>query len=83
MKSSLGEDNDCKSNQTRSLYNKYKETFPEKTSEINILKQVLLIIPENIHLNSFMYEPILDTDIYELKSLYKNIKELINHATTN
>ena len=83
MKSSLGEDNDCKSNQTRSLYNKYKETFPEKTSEINILKQVLLIIPENIHLNSFMYEPILDTDICELKSLYKNIKELINHATTN
>lgn len=83
MQLSLLGDNNHNENQTRSLYNKYKETFPEKTSEINILKQVLLIIPENIHLNSFMYEPILDTDICELKSLYKNIKELINHATTN
>ena len=82
MKSSLGEDNDYSSNQTRYLYNKYKETFPKKTSEINILKRVNLITPENIHLNSFMYEPILDTDIGELKNLYQEIKTL-NHATTN
>lgn len=27
--------------------------------------------PENIHLNSFMYEPILDMDIVELLNLYK------------
>ena len=31
--------------------------------------------PENIHLNSFMYEPILDMDIVELLNLYKLIVE--------
>ena len=60
----------------------FKQNFPEKSDEIEILKQVLLITPENIHLNSFMYEPILDTDICELKNLYQEIKTL-NHATTN
>lgn len=85
MKSSLKKDIDIdyNNNQTRFLYKDFKQKFPEKSDEIEILKQVLLITPENIHLNSFMYEPILDTDICELKSLYKNIKELINHATTN
>ena len=82
MQLSLLGDNNHNENQTRYLYNKYKETFPEKTSEIDILKRVNLITPENIHLNSFMYEPILDTDIGELKNLYQAIKTL-NHATTN
>lgn len=32
--------------------------------------------PENIHMNSFMYEPILDlSDIY-LKKLYQKVKEM-------
>jgi len=34
--------------------------------------------PENIHLNSFMYEPILDMDIVELKNLYEKVKTLNN-----
>lgn len=82
MQLSLLDNNNHNENQTRYLYDKYKKTFPEKTSEINILKRVNLITPENIHLNSFMYEPILDTDIGELKKLYQDIKTL-NHATTN
>jgi hypothetical protein len=32
--------------------------------------------PENIHLNSFMYEPILDMGNVHLKELYKRVKEL-------
>ena len=84
MKSSLKKDIDIdyNNNQTRFLYKNFKQNFPEKSDEIEILKQVLLITPENIHLNSFMYEPILDTDICELKNLYQEIKTL-NHATTN
>ena len=35
--------------------------------------------PENIHLNSFMYEPILDMYPERLKKLYTDIKE-INEA---
>jgi hypothetical protein len=34
--------------------------------------------PENIHINSFMYEPILDMDIVELKNLYEKVKKLNN-----
>ena len=33
--------------------------------------------PENIHLNSFMYEPILDISEFHLKHLYKEIQQLI------
>jgi hypothetical protein len=29
--------------------------------------------PENIHLNSFMYEPILDMGIVELENLYDKV----------
>ena len=43
---------------------------------IKILDSVNIMTPENIHLNSFMYEPILDMDIVELKRLYKKVKEL-------
>ena len=34
------------------------------------------ITPQNIHLNSFMYEPILDMSSDELKKLYDEIKNL-------
>jgi len=32
--------------------------------------------PENIHINSFMYEPILDMSNEHLKQLYKNVSSL-------
>jgi hypothetical protein len=32
--------------------------------------------PENIHLNSFMYEPIVDMSDEHLKKLYKNVMAL-------
>lgn len=63
------------SNQTCKLLEKIKENF-ENTPKIKILNRVNLITPECIHLNSFMYEPIMDMDIVELKNLYKEVKEL-------
>ena len=32
--------------------------------------------PENIHINSFMYEPILDMSNHHLKTLYTEVKGL-------
>jgi len=32
--------------------------------------------PENIHLNSFMYEPILDLSAQHLKKLYNKVCKL-------
>jgi len=40
------------------------------------LESVLLMTPENIHLNSFMYEPILDMGIHHLVTLYKEVIRL-------
>jgi len=61
-------------NQTIGLIKKYGELFPAKKSNIELLGEVNLMTPENIHLNSFMYEPIIDLGIDHLKDLYKNIK---------
>ena len=61
-------------NQTRELYNGIKQ-FAEKDI-VKILDEVNIMTPENIHLNSFMYEPLLDMDIIELHKLYQNINNL-------
>lgn len=61
-------------NQTRKLFNEYKNEF-EEDPLLKSLEQVNLMTPENIHLNSFMYEPILDMHDDHLKNLYTEIKE--------
>lgn len=61
------------SNQTMKLFDWYIQIDKGKEE---ILKEVNIMTPENIHLNSFMYEPILDMDILALKELYKKVKIL-------
>lgn len=62
----------CK-NQTRELFAAYGQIYVDN---LHILEEVNIMTPENIHLNSFMYEPILDMDIIELNNLYCKVKEL-------
>ncbi|MBD9414647.1 hypothetical protein IB234_08730 [Pseudomonas sp. PDM16] len=64
------------SNQTFELYEKYSKTFPQNSNQLLILSQVNLMTPENIHLNSFMYEPILDMSALHLYELYTKVKAL-------
>lgn len=66
---------DTETNQTRKLFDKYKEEFNNEEEFIGILKKVNLITPENIHVNSFMYEPILDMGDSELRNLYQTVKD--------
>lgn len=65
-------------NQTSALLNKFRENFATERSSIDLLEQVNLMTPENIHINSFMYEPILDMSPAHLKRLYADIKDLSN-----
>lgn len=65
-----------KENQTSALHKKYKETNGGMTENIRLLNQVNLMTPENIHLNSFMYEPILDMSNEHLKTLYRDVTQL-------
>lgn len=66
------------SNQTRALYDKFIELHQAEQDTISLLDQVNLMTPENIHLNSFMYEPILDMSAHSLYQLYSDIQELVN-----
>ena len=43
---------------------------------MEILEQVAMLTPENIHLNSFMFEPILDMSLKQLYNLYNEVKAL-------
>lgn len=40
------------------------------------LTQVSIMTPENIHLNSFMYEPLMDMSNHHLVELYKTVRDL-------
>jgi len=65
--------------QTGRLYERFKTEFPNVSTELTNLKLcalVNLMTPENIHINSFMYEPILDMSIQHLKKLYLKLKAL-------
>ncbi len=63
-------------NQTGELFGKYKELFPANQNEISVLDRVSLMTPENIHLNSFMFEPILDMSMLHLQDLYNEVNVL-------
>lgn len=65
-----------KSNQTQALLAKFKELFRGETAAIQILERVVLMTPEHIHLNSFMYEPILDMSDDHLRKLYTDVLAL-------
>ena len=63
-------------NQTHVLIEKFKELFPVDQEILTTLDQVALMTPENIHVNSFMYEPIVDMSDDHLRKLYRKIKAL-------
>lgn len=63
-------------NQTIELLKEYKRQNLGSVAETQKLEQVNLMTPENIHLNSFMYEPILDMGSAHLRALYADVKQL-------
>lgn len=66
-------------NQTAKLARRFKEKFASNidyAAAIRVIDRVALMTPENIHLNSFMYEPILDMSAEHLKTLLKDVQSL-------
>lgn len=61
--------------QTRVLSNMYKKKYPTSFN-LGIIDKVNLMTPENIHVNSFMYEPLIDMSVYHLLNLYQETKNL-------
>jgi len=63
-------------NQTFILIDKYRDKFARDF--LDLCDEVCLITPEFIHINSFMYEPLIDIDPFKLKDLYLKIKKYID-----
>lgn len=63
-----------KRNQSAWLIKGYKKHINDES--MNVLELVAMITPENIHLNSFMFEPILDMSLKQLYNLYNEVKAL-------
>lgn len=63
-------------NQTQQLVARFKSQFPGEAVAAEVLDRVQIMTPENIHLNSFMYEPIVDMSAEHLRKLYSDVKSL-------
>ncbi len=63
-------------NQTHRLLQEYRARFRANVQGLRVLGQVQLMTPENIHLNSFMFEPILDLGIVHLRQLHADVSGL-------
>jgi len=65
-----------RANQTPQLLARYKKDFPSELEAIRTIDGVVLMTPEHIHVNSFMYEPILDMSDEHLARLLAEVKGL-------
>ena len=59
--------------QTGGLVELFKKFCPTQTGELITLNKVLLMSSENIHINSFMFEPLIDISIKSLVDLFGDI----------
>lgn len=66
--------NGITSNQTFELTKKFSELCSPSHDVHLLLKEVNMITPENIHINSFMFEPLIDMSVWRLKELYQDTK---------
>ena len=63
-------------NQTSEWIDLYKTLTPP-ADKLRVLEEVNMMTPEYIHLNSFMYEPLIDMSVWHLIDLYKKVKGLL------
>lgn len=60
---------------TLTVFKKYHSI--DKEDECLVMDRVLMLTSENIHINNFMFEPLVDISILHLKQLYMDIKVLM------
>jgi len=63
---------DHKDHQTANLFAEFKSRYPNDPAT-SVLDRVIIMTPENIHLNAFMYEPIVDMSIEQLRRLHEAV----------
>jgi len=66
--------------ETWTLFEEFKTQNPLNVDDLdgkkkrNLIESVLLMVSENIHINSFMYEPLIDISTEHLINLYNRVK---------
>lgn len=60
---------DSNSNQMRDWYEKAKPHLAD--DEVSVMDEINLITPEAIHVNAFMYEPLIDVSIWSLNDIFE------------
>lgn len=69
-----------KGRQLGGIVRDFKEKSPAQYESCStLLEQACLLVPENIHINSFMYEPLVDIGSSRFINLYRGLKELTGH----
>lgn len=63
------------SNQTAEWTKLLKQHCPNYPKK-DVIEQVNIMTPEIIHINSFMYEPLIDLSVHQLIELYKECLRL-------
>lgn len=73
-RNALAKEND----QTRELLKRYKNNSadPKKNDNVKHFNKAAMMVDSSIHLNSFMYEPLIDMGTWELKAMYNKIKDV-------
>lgn len=61
-----------KSNQTSGLCREYIRLYPT-CEHLTLISKINLMTPENIHINAFMYEPLIDMSLHHLIKLYEEV----------
>jgi hypothetical protein len=67
--------NTITSNQTHDLFKNYQLKY-QSSENLEVLDKVNLMTPENIHMNAFMYEPLIDMSVNHLIDLHNKIKQI-------
>lgn len=67
---------EIKKNQTWELFSLVEDGGLGEADELRLLRSVLLTTAETLHVNSFMYEPIIDMSDQSLRSLYAKVADL-------
>jgi hypothetical protein len=69
-----GRETGCSHDQTRAWSQKAVRHLTPSAQKI--VNNVVLMTPEEIHVNAFMYEPIIDMSDWALKELFKRVRQL-------
>lgn len=66
-------------NQTRELIKRYKNNVSdtEHDKKVQLINNAAMMVDGSIHLNSFMYEPLIDMGTWELKEMFNQTETLL------